>query len=438
MTREPVERLIYSLAVPTIISMLITSIYNMADTFFVSRISTSATGAVGVAFSLMAIIQALGFTFGSGSGNYISRLLGRKDRERAAKVAATGFFTAFGVGLLLAVLGLICLESVVHALGATPTIAPYAREYIRFILIGMPVMISAFVLNQVLRYQGSAYHALIGIGIGGVINIVLDPIFIFTFRLGIGGAALATIISQVISFLLLLRYSNAGRNVPVRFANFTPRWEIYKEIFRGGLPSFYRQTLASVAMICLNFASGSYGDAAIAAMSIVARVFQFATAAVLGFGQGFQPVCGFNYGAGLHGRVNRAFWFSVRTVVIALTVAGALGYLFAPQIIALFRKEDLEVVAIGVRALRFQCLVWPLSGWIIMSNMLLQTIGKGIQASLVSISRQGLFFLPAILYLPRRFGLLGVQLSQPAADIFSFLVALLVTVGVLREMRSRS
>ncbi|NLY50425.1 MAG: MATE family efflux transporter, partial [Firmicutes bacterium] len=288
MTQEPVERLICSLAVPTIVSMLITSIYNLADTFFVSRIGTSASGAVGVSFSLMAIIQALGFTFGMGSGNYISRLLGQKNREHAAKVAATGFFTTFGLGVVLAALGLIFLDQLVYALGATETIAPYAKSYLRYILIGMPYMASAFVLNSILRFQGSAFYAMLGIGTGGLLNIVLDPIFIFSLNMGIGGAALATIISQFISFLILLRQSAAGGNIKIQFRNFTPRWEIYREILRGGLPSFYRQTLASTAMICLNFSAGPFGDAAIAAMSIVARVFQFAVSAVLGFGQGFQ------------------------------------------------------------------------------------------------------------------------------------------------------
>ncbi len=436
MIGKPVEKLVCSMAVPTIVSMMITSIYNMADTYFVSRISTSASGAVGVAYSLMAIIQAIGFTFGTGSGNYISRLLGKQNKKYAARVAATGFFSSLGLGLMLALFGLIYLDPLVHALGATPTIAPYAREYTRFILIGMPYMISSFMLNQLLRFQGSAYYGMIGIGIGGLFNIVLDPIFIFTLQMGIGGAALATIISQFIGFILLLRNCRVGGNLPIAFKNFTPRWVIFREIFRGGLPSFYRQTLASTAMICLNFAAGSYGDAAVAAMSIVARVFQFAAAAVLGFGQGFQPVCGFNYGAGHRDRVLRAFWFSVRTVVITLSAAGALGFIFAHQIIALFRKEDLEVIAIGVYALKLQCLAWPLSGWIIMCNMLLQTIGKGAKASLVSISRQGLFFLPAILLLPRRYGLLGVQLSQPLADVASFLVALLATANVLKELKS--
>lgn len=434
MTQEPVERLICSLAVPTIISMLTTSIYNMADTFFVSRIGTSASGAVGVAFSLMAIIQAIGFTFGSGSGNYTSRLLGQKNKHYAAKVVATGFFSAFGLGTLLTLLGIVYLEQLVYALGATQTIAPYARDYIRFIVLGIPFMASSFVLNNILRYQGNASYAMIGILSGGLLNIILDPLLIFKFGMGIGGAALATIISQFISFLLLLYFCSVGDNIRIRVQNFTPEWKMFKEIFNGGLPTFYRQSLASTAMICLNFTAGSFGDAAVAAMSIVARVFQFAVSAVFGFGQGFQPVCGFNYGAKYYDRVRRAFWFSVKTTVFFLITVSAIGFIFAPHIITFFRKEDLDVITTGTRALRFQFLVLPLSAFIIPATMLLQTIGKGIQASLVSISRQGLFFLPAILLLPRQFGLLGVQMSQPLADMFSFLLSVLVTLGVLKEL----
>lgn len=437
MTEEPVERLISSLAVPTIISMLITSIYNMADTFFVSRISTSASGAVGVSFSLMAIIQAIGFTFGSGSGNYISRLLGRKDRKHAAKVAATGFLTAFGLGALVAVLGLIFLDPLVYALGATATIAPYAKDYLRFILIGTPYMASSFVLNQILRFQGSAYYGALGIGIGGVLNIILDPIFIFTFNMGIAGAAIATIISQLVSFLILLRNCGLDGNIHIRFKNFTPRWEIYRQIFRGGLPSFYRQTLASTAMIFLNLSAGKFGDAAIAAMAIVNRVFMFAISAVLGFGQGFQPVCGFNYGAKRYDRVRRAFWFTAKTAIAVLVVLSILGIVGAPKIMALFRKEDPEVIKVGSYALRLRALTFPLSAWIVAVNMLLQTIGKSVEASLVAVSRQGLFFLPAIWLLPRKWGLLGVQVSQPVADICSFVVALVLGISVLRELESR-
>jgi len=437
MTQEPVNRLVISLAIPTIISMLITSVYNMADTFFVSQIGTSASGAVGVAFSLMALIQAIGFTFGMGSGNYIARLLGQKNEKYASQVAATGFFTALLFGGLLAALGLILLDPLVYALGATDTIAPYAKDYIRYILIGMPYMAASFVLNNLLRFQGSAFYAMLGIGAGGLLNIVLDPIFIFGMNMGTGGAALATIISQFVSFGVLLYNSERYGIIKIRPGDFSPRWRIYKEILRGGLPSFYRQSLGSVAMIALNFSAGPFGDAAIAAMTIVTRVFQFAISAMLGFGQGFQPVCGFNYGARRYDRVMSAFWFCVKASTVVLIATSTVLFVFSTQIITLFRREDMEVIAIGTLALRLQCFGFPLSAWVIMTNMLLQTIGKGTQASIVAISRQGLFFLPAILILPKLFGILGVQMSQPVSDLFAFLITIPMGANVLKELRAQ-
>lgn len=278
---------------------------------------------------------------------------------------------------------------------------------------------------------------MLGIGFGGILNIGLDLIFIFVLNMGTGGAALATIFSQFISFCILFFNSGIGENIKIKFKNFTPKWEIYREIFRGGLPSFYRQCLGSFSMICLNFSAGPFGDAAIAAMSIVTRVLQFAISAMIGFGQGFQPVCGFNYGAKRYDRVQKAFWFCVKTSAIALVAIAVVGFVLSPRIISIFRKEDLDVIAIGTYALRFQCLSFPLSAWTIMTNMLLQTIGKSTQASIVSISRQGLFFIPAVLILPRMFGLIGVEISQPVSDVFAFLLAIPLGIGIVKEMRSQ-
>ncbi len=436
MTEGPIEKLVLRLAGPTIVSMMITSIYNMADTYFVSQINTSASGAVGVAFPLMMLIQAIGFTLGMGSGNYIARLLGQKNRGYSSKVLATGFFTALLLSAILAVIGLIFIDPLVYALGATETIAPYAKDYIRYILIGMPFMTASYVLNGTLRFQGSSFYAMIGIGIGGILNVILDPIFIFTLNMGTGGAALATIISQFIGFCILFFNSNQGGNIKINFQEFTPKWEIYKEILRGGMPSFYRQALGSFSMIFLNFSAGIYGDAAIAAMAIVGRVVHFAISVMLGLGQGFQPVCGFNYGAKLYDRVLKSFWFTTKLSIITLGIFSVLGIIFSPKIITLFRKEDLEVIAIGTLALRLQSITLPLASWIIMINMLLQTIGKSREASITSIARQGIFFIPAIFILPRIFGLLGVQLSQPISDIFSFILAVIIGKKVLLELKA--
>ena len=260
MTETPVEPLICRMAVPTIISMLITSIYNMADTFFVGRIGTSATAAVGIVFSLMAVIQAIGFFFGQGSGNYISRKLGAREVEEASRMAATGFFSALLTGAAVMVLGFCFSEPFCRLLGATETIMPYAQDYMRLILIGAPYMTAALVLNNQLRLQGNAFYAMIGLVSGGLLNIALDPLFIFGFGLGISGAALATILSQLVSFsLLLLGCNRTAGNLPIRFRHFSPSVARYRAIVNGGLPSLCRQGLASVATICLNTAAGPFG-----------------------------------------------------------------------------------------------------------------------------------------------------------------------------------
>lgn len=434
MTQAPVKRLVCRMAVPTVISMLITSFYNMADTFFVGRINTSATAAVGVIFSLMAIIQAVGFFLGNGSGNYISRKLGEQDTEEASRMAATGFFTAIIVGIVFMALGFCFLTPLAKLLGATDTILPYAQDYMLLILIGTPYMMASLVLNNQLRLQGNAFYAMIGLTSGAIINIALDPLLIFVFHMGISGAALATIISQFISFFILLIGCNRKGGLPVRIKMFSPSWKRYKAIIGGGLPSLCRQGLASVATVCMNIAAGPYGDAAIAAISIVMRVSNFAGSALIGFGQGFQPVCGFNYGAKRYDRVRTAFWFCIRVSSAVLVVLAAVGYIWSPQIVALFR-DDARVLEIGAQALRFQCVSFPLLGWIIICNMLLQNIAKTVRASILSMARQGLFFLPLIFTLPLFLGLTGVLACQPLADACAFLLAIPLGISVLRELK---
>lgn len=435
MTTTPVPRLIGELAVPTIISMLVASFYNMADTFFVGKINTQSTAAVGVVFSVMAIIQAFGFFFGHGSGNYISRRLGAKDFEGAAVMAANGFFLAFFCGVALTAGGLIFLKPLAVVLGSTPTILPYTEAYLRIILIGAPIMTSSFVLNNQLRFQGSPASAMVGIVTGAVINIVLDPIFIFGFGMGVAGAAIATVISQFCSFLLLIFQSRKGGNIRISFRNFKPSLYYAKEICRGGFPSLCRQGLASIAGIMLNHGAGNYGDAAIAGMSIVSRVTMFASSALIGFGQGFQPVCGFNYGAKLYHRVREGFAFCVKFATIFLIGISVLAAVFAPQIIGQFRKGDAQVLEVGVLALRLQCIAFPLTGWIVISNMMLQSIGKALKASVLATARQGLFFIPLILILPQMFGLFGVEVSQAISDICAFILAVPLCVSVLNEMK---
>lgn len=435
MTTTPVPELICSLAVPTIISMLVTSFYNMADTFFVGKLDTQSTAAVGVVFSVMAIIQAVGFFFGHGSGNYISRKLGSRELEEASTMAANGFFLSFFSGIVIALLGIIFINPLSVALGSTPTILPYTKKYLRIILVGAPFMTSSLVLNNQLRFQGRASFAMVGIVTGAVINIILDPVLIFGFHMGVSGAAAATVFSQFCSFLLLVVMTRKSESIVIRFKNLRVNTYFIREIFKGGVPSLCRQGLASIAVIFLNHAAGTYGDAAIAGMSIVNRITMFANSALIGFGQGFQPVCGFNYGARLYGRVREGFYFCVKYAFVFLVVVSLLCGIFAPDIVALFRKEDAEVIETGALALRLQCIAFPLNAWIVMSNMMLQSIGKALKASIVAGARQGYFFIPYILILPACFGLLGVQMTQAVADVSTLILSIPLTLSVLKEMK---
>lgn len=434
MTTAPVGGLILRMAVPTIISMMVTAAYNMADTFFVGQLkSNSATGAIGVAFSLMTILQALGFFFGQGSGNYISRQLGKQKTGDAEIMAASGAAYAALTGTAVLIIGQIFLTPICRMLGATETILPYARDYLRFILIGAPYMVASFVLNNQLRFQGSAFNGMIGIAAGAIVNIALDPLLIFVFHMGVTGAALATIISQFLSFCLLLYGTTRPGNVPIRWRNIRFSGEIFLQIIKGGLPSLLRQGLISLATICLNHAAGVYGDAAIAAMSVVSRSMGMAQSALIGFGQGFQPVCGFNYGAGKYDRVKAAFYFCIRTATAGLIILAAIGFVFAPGIVAVFR-DDPEVIVFGARAMRLQCVTFPLGSLIMMGNMMTQTMGKTVQASVLAAARQGLFFIPAVLILPGILGPLGIQVSQSVSDLLAFLLALPLVISVLRGM----
>lgn len=436
MIETPVNRLIPRLAVPTIISMLVTSIYNMADTFFVSQLSTSASGAVGVMFSAMSMIQAIGFTLGMGSGNHISRSLGNRDEERAGVFAATAFYTAAIIGVGILAVGTLFSRQLVFFLGATETIAPYAQDYARYILIGAPFMMTSFVMNNILRSQGNAVFAMVGITVGGILNMILDPLLIFALDLGISGAAIATMVSQIISFCILLYQCNTRPDcIKIQLSKFRPSGKVYGEILHAGLPSFCRQGLASAAAVILNFAAGPYGDAAIAAMSIVTRFMMFINSSLIGFGQGFQPVCGFNFGAERYDRVLEAFWFCVKVAVIMLTVFGIVSFGISRPIVTAFRREDLQVIEIGTLALRLQLLTMPFQAWVIMVNMLTQSIGYGFRASLVAMGRQGLFLIPALLIFPKLFGILGLQMAQPIADMLTFVLATVIVSGILKELR---
>ena len=433
MTTEPVEKLILGLSIPSIAIMLISAFYNIADTYFVSSLGTSAVAGVGIAFPLMNVIQALGFFFGQGSGNYIARTLGAQDYESASRMAATGFISSFLFMTVLAAAGLIGLNPLVSLLGTTETIRPHAIEYIFFILLASPWLVASTVLNQLLRFQGSASIAMVGMLSGAFLNIFLDPLFIFVFHMGVKGAAAATMISQIVSFFILLFYGCTRKgNIPIKPGHFSPSLSRYVEMIRGGVPALLRQGLMSVANIFINHFAGSYGDAAIAAISIINRLIMFANSVIIGFGQGFQPVCGFNYGAKLFSRVRKSFWYCVRIGTIGLFISAVLMAIYAKGIIGLFRKDDLEVLAIGIRGLRLNCISLPFMALVMMVNMMTQTMGKALEASIVAFARQGLLLIPSLFILNPILGLLGVQLSTPVADMASLIVVIPILIRILK------
>ncbi len=441
MTTTPVRRLVLRLAVPTIISMMVTAFYNVVDAVFVGHLSTEDTAAVGVGFAYMTFIQAVGFFFGHGSGNHISRSLGTRLYNDASLIAAVGFFTPFLIGIVTAVAGLCFLPQLCVLLGATPDVVPQTSAYLHYILLASPFMMSALTLNNQLRLEGNARLGMIGLVSGSVLNIVLDPVFIFVLGMGVKGASLATAVSQIFCFCLLFWGTTRPGSVHVRLRNFRPSVYCYREIIAGGLPSLCRQTFNCLSAILLNHAAARWAlpgaeASSIAAFAVVSRTMMFAFSLVLGFCQGFQPVCGFNYGAKLYGRVRQSFHFTLMGSFVMLLVMGGVGFVFAPQIIALFRDEDAELIRIGARALRWQCAAFPLIGVGTTTNMLFQNIRMTWRSSLLSIGRQGLFFIPAVMLLPRLYGLHGVEMTQAVADILTFLLAVPFAVWISRKLKA--
>ena len=438
MTESPVRQLVMKMAGPTIISMMVTALYNIIDAFFVGHISTEATAGVGVSFAYMTFINAIGFFFGHGSGNYISTALGAKKYGDAEKMAATGFLSSMGIGAIAAVVGLFFLSPLSRMMGATPDIVPYSNDYLLFILIGTPFMMSSLTLNNQLRLQGNARYAMVGISTGAVLNIFLDALLIYGFDMGVMGASLATCISQMVGWFVLLLGTEKSGNVHIRLRNFTPTLRSYIDIYNGGLPSLCRHVFVCISTIMLNryaafYASPGTEASAIAAFAIVSRVMMFAFSIILGIGQGFQPVCGFNHGAGLHERVRKSFIFTTQLATIILIVISIAFAIFAPDIVSLFRSEDAELVRIGSRVLRWQCLSFPLIGVSTVTNMMYQTTRKTLVATLLSMGRQGIFFIPTIMILPLFIGFQGVEMTQAVADALTFLLALPFAVKEIRR-----
>lgn len=435
MTETPVAKLVIMLGIPTTISMLVTNIYNMADTYFVGKLGTSASGAVGIVFGLMAIIQAFGFMFGHGAGSIISRRLGAKDVESATRFASTSFVSALFAGGMITLFGFLFLEPFMRLLGSTDTILPYAKTYARFILLAAPFMAASCVLNNILRYEGQAAFAMIGLTTGSILNIFGDWFLMMKLGFGVEGAGISTAVSQLISFFILLFMFLGGKTQSrLSVRRVTKDMSEVLLICKTGLPSMMRQGLSSISTMILNGQARVYGDAAVAAMSIVNRICFFIFSVGLGIGQGFQPVSAFNYGAKKYERVRKGFYFTLGAGEVLLGAVAVVGMFFPEQLITFFR-DDPEVIAIGSVALSAQLISLFFQPLSVCSNMLFQSIGKNGRATFLSMLRSGLCFIPVILILSRTMGLLGVEIAQTVADVMSFFIALPFVISFMKKLK---
>lgn len=420
MTKTPIPQLILTLSIPSIISTLVTNIYNLVDTAFVGQLGTSASGAVGIVFGFMAIIQAFGYMFGQGAGSILSRALGQKEHEKASIYASAGFFASFLTGVLISILGFAFLDDLVMLLGSTPTIAPYAKIYITYILIAAPFMSSGLTMDNLIRYEGKSSLGMIGLLAGAVLNMVGDPILMFGFDMGISGAGLSTALSQIISWVILVVMFLAGKTESKLRFRYIKKMSpvVLFGIASTGLSSLIRQVLNSITTVVLNNSCAGYGDAAVAAMSIVSRVVFFSFSVALGIGQGFQPVAAFNYGAKKYSRMRRSYVFTVNvSEIFIMFICGAM-IIFAPDLILLFRNDP-EVIEIGTRALRLMSLATLVMPLIIVTEMLVQSTGKRLAAAFLSALRNGLLFIPALLILESVRNLAGIQEAQPLATVLT-------------------
>ncbi len=438
MTETPVEKLVATLAVPTVLSMLVTNIYNLVDTAFVGTLGNSASGAVGVVFGFMSILQAVAFMCGQGAGSVMSRSLGQKDEERATCYTSTGFFMSLILGGVIGVSSLLFLDPLVYALGSTDTIAPYAKTYIFWIILAAPFMSSSLTMNNLLRYEGRARLGMLGLMTGGVLNIAGDAILIFGFRLGVEGAGISTAVSQFISFLILLFMFLSGRTeTKIRISCVDWHFKTIGNVAATGFPSLLRQALNSVATILLNSHASVYGDAAVAAMSIVSRISFFVMALAIGIGQGFQPVSSFNYGAEKYDRVKRAFWFTFGLSEILLILTVIPVYLFAEPLVRIFR-DDAEVVDYAMRALRLQALTLTTVPITMVTEMGFQSTGQRVLAAVASSMRSGVVFIPVLLLLANLRGMAGIQEAQPVAFVLAFFISLYMSRIFLKHVDQRA
>ena len=441
MLQEPLPKVITKMAIPSIVGFLITSIYNLADTFFVSGLGESATAAVSVNASLDQIIMMAGSMLAVGAASYVSRLLGARNKEKADQVLSTSFFLAFAFGLVVTILGSVFMHPMVRLLGATDTCEGYAIEYATYVLMVAPFMATTFVMNQCLRAEGSPMRSMLGMGFGGILNCVLDPIFIFNMGLGVTGASMATAISKMVSFSILIYPYVSHRSVlRLSLRCFFPSRDIISQVVAVGSSSMFRSGLAVISAIVLNNIAGDISDAVLAGIGVSTKIMMFPFGFILGFGTGFQPVVGFNWGAMRYDRVRDSYRFAARTAIIGAAVMGLTLAAFAQPLIGLFAKADhaTEMQEIGALCIRLQCLALPVHGWVAVVNMFCAGLGKAKGALLLSTSRQGTCFLPIVYPMAWLWGANGVAAVQAVADILSLLLALPLIRKIMKELQSAS
>ncbi|MGN1367577.1 MAG: MATE family efflux transporter [Aristaeellaceae bacterium] len=434
MLNENIRTLIPRMAIPTIVAQLITTIYNLVDTYFVSTLGTNATAAVGVNNSLERTITLIGSLIGAGACSYIARLLGAKREEDANRVLSTSFFTGIGAGLIFMIACRLFMRPLVNLLGATDSCREYAIQYATYVLYAAPFMIGSFILNMCLRSEGSATYSMIGIGFGGVLNCFLDPLFIYVFDLGVAGASMATAISKTISFLILVwPYVRRRSSVQIAITKFRYVIADIKEVLAIGSTSFFRSALSVVANVTLNRVAGGYSTSALAAISIANRIMDIPFAVILGFGQGYQPIAGFNWGAKQWKRVRESLTFVVKVSLIGSLIFGALLAVFSGPIISVFNTEtDAEVLRLGQLSVILQS-VFLFSHTLNSNiNMFYAGIGKAKYALLMSTARQGYVFIPVVLIAPLFLQETGVACAQAIADIVCMAIAIPLTVKAFR------
>ena len=436
MLTDPVGKVVTIIAIPMIISMMVDSLYNIADTYFVSQLGKAATAAVGVNDSMTHFIRSCAMGFGIGASSYMSRLLGAKRDQEACRVGNTTLFTSMIVLSSLALAAFIFVDPLVSLLGATPSAKPYAVSYARFILISAPFTAGEVSLSHMLRSEGSTRYSMIGMVSGCVVNVALDPLFIHTFGLEVAGAAIATSISKAVSFVvLLLPFLRKKTMLELKFSYFTPKWSIYREVARMGIPTFLRSSLMTTSTVVINNFAGSFSDSALAAVSVANKCTRLVGSAILGFGQGFQPVAGYCYGAKRFHRVNRAFWVSTAIgAAMALVIGGAMG-IFAPKLVAVFAADDAEIVRLGTLMIRTQCITMFAHVWVMIINGLFQALGRALPAAILGLSRQAICLIPAVVVLSLLFGVNGLAVSQASADLLSLAIAIPMVVKITREIR---